>query len=315
MCSVLAHRKAFKGPVRLRGAFSVSEGGGWAPGGVGGCSGRARSAVSLCRGAAVSAGRRRLLWGPRAAERRPLTVPGASPISTAPGRARQWGGQGAGHVAARRAVARVSWRPRAAASAALPRGRSCRREKPLTLRALAAAAAAAARAVPAQPRCPPAPSKGGAEEGGRAALPLGQPARGLARAGAWRWRSPESREASPARGQLRGCLLCAVRPCGPAPRSERFGAGVQPCLPPSLWGDGQREDSSEVPVCSSPMCSHWSSPVFGFLTEAMLCFAFPPPNSHFYSACFLTSFKYVQRMKPCSTVFNTEHNVSYCWIN
>lgn len=100
MCSVLAHRKAFKGPVRLRGAFSVSEGGGWAPGGVGGCSGRARSAVSLCRGAAVSAGRRRLLWGPRAAERRPLTVPGASPISMAPGRARQWGGR-----------ARVTWPP------------------------------------------------------------------------------------------------------------------------------------------------------------------------------------------------------------
>lgn len=97
----------------------------------------------------------------------------ASPVSMAAARGRQWGGHGAGHVYARRAGRRVSWRP---AGAALPRARSRRAEKAPSPRA-----AAAARAARAPPRCPRAPSKGGRGRG-RGAASRG-PGRGVSASG------------------------------------------------------------------------------------------------------------------------------------
>lgn len=90
---------------------------------------------------------------------------GLPPVSMAPGRRRQWEGQGAGHVPARRGGVWVSWRPGGTAGAELLRGWSRQGEKALSVRA------PAVRAARAPPRCPPAPSKGGAGRAGPGAFP------------------------------------------------------------------------------------------------------------------------------------------------
>lgn len=91
-------------------------------------------------------------------------------VSIAPGRARQWEGQGAGHVPPPPPeCAGVSWRPggMAGVGAELLRGWSRRGEKALSVRVRAAAAARAARPPLRRPR---APSKGG--DGGVRCPPL-----------------------------------------------------------------------------------------------------------------------------------------------